>query len=338
MVNCGDDDPPEKPFVKPDSLIWLITSRCNLRCRTCYVSDRFSHQRELDTREAEKLLQEALALGVEYVGFTGGEALLRPDIFRLMEQSREKKVKTTVVTNGLACTPEVAERLSALGVEVYLSLDGVNPTTHEGIRGKGTWERVRRAAQTLKEKGVTFDMVMALGRHNLEEARKFIPLASSWGARSAIYIPVMLAGRASRDMLLTSQDMARVLLEIEEAAEAHGYPVSLWCVPFAGAVIRSPYVSYYSCRACQELDIIPSGEILLCDVLDFRVGQVKGGLVEAWEAFCQHPLVKALAEAPLPAPCSDCPARGECRGGCFARAYILRGDLFAPDPLCPRAN
>ncbi|RDV84255.1 radical SAM/SPASM domain-containing protein [Ammonifex thiophilus] len=336
MVDEESEDNTTARWQAPDSLIWLITSRCNLSCRTCYVAERFASEPELDTAAAERMLDEALDMGVEYVGFTGGEALLRPDVFQLMARSRARGVRTTVVTNGLALTEEVAARLSALGVEVYLSVDGVKAETHEMVRGRGTWEKVQAAAARLRQAGVKFYLVMALGTHNAAEAPAFPRLASSWGARAAIYLPVMPAGKARRDMTLTSPALCRVVREVEREAEKLRFPVWLWCLPFAGLIVRSPYVYYYSCRACTELDVGPAGEVLLCDVLDMRLGNVREGLARVWARQAKHPLVRALAEPQLSSPCLDCPVKEECAGGCFARAYLMKGDLLAPDPLCPR--
>lgn len=86
-------------------------------------------------------------------------------------------------------------------------------------------------------------------------------------------------------------------------------------------------------------DISPDGKLLLCDVLDFAFADLRGG---NFGEVCQEIAgMPEFAEAHFPVRpaevCRKCPAWGECRGGCFARAYLDFGSLSVPDPLCPRA-
>ena len=85
------------------------------------------------------------------------------------------------------------------------------------------------------------------------------------------------------------------------------------------------------------MDIDPAGRILLCDVLDAVVSNLRGrGLLSAWQEQRRSPEVRRLVSPKLAPVCAACPLARRCRGGCYARAQLLSGDLYAPDPLCPR--
>ena len=94
----------------PRSIIWLVTSRCNLSCRHCYAT-RFPKEGELSEEEALNLIDQAAELGVRHIGFTGGEAFLRSDTLKLMQRAHRQGIGTTVVTNSLLLSDELLERL-----------------------------------------------------------------------------------------------------------------------------------------------------------------------------------------------------------------------------------
>ena len=102
---------------------------------------------------------------------------------------------------------------------------------------------------------------------------------------------------------------------------------------------RSRYVRHSFCRSLDIADIDPSGRLLLCDVTDVVIASVgeAGSFAEAWRRHSRSPVVAdVVSPARLPATCETCILRNACRGGCFARALTLKGDLNAGDPLCPR--
>lgn len=318
----------------PESLIWLITSRCNLACRHCYAS-KFSRGRELSEEEATGIIEQAAEVGVEHISFTGGEVFLRPEILKLLNQAYERGIRTTVVTNGLSLSDSLLKKLAQYRVRIFLSLDGTKEA-HEKIRGSNTWEPVLWTARRMREQGMKFSTIMSLNKLNYQEVAQQLPLAKELGAKSACFIPVMLAGRAREGLTLSSRELAGTLKWIEEEVKRLNLLVSLWCLPFAGLVVNSPKVLFSSCRRGEGMDISPQGEVLLCDVLDISLGSVREGLTTAWRKQEENKLTQSLAWPKLSSPCSECELKEMCLGGCFARAKLLQGNIYAPDPLCPR--
>jgi pyrroloquinoline quinone biosynthesis protein E len=87
------------------------------------------------------------------------------------------------------------------------------------------------------------------------------------------------------------------------------------------------------------MDICVNGDALLCDVLDIVITNVRErNVADAWIEYESHPLVRTLSSPKLKEPCIDCPIKSKCLGGCYARAQLILGDLYGPDPLCPRVE
>jgi len=322
---------------KLELIIWLLTARCNLSCLHCY-SARFSDKKEIEPGEAANIIKSAAEAGVKHIGFTGGEVLLRPDIMDLISLASRLGISTNIVTNGFLINDYVAEKLAEYNVFTVLSVDGATKEVHEKIRGKGTWNSLLPAIERLRHFGVSFATVMAINSLNYDQIPEYIQLARKWQAAAACIIPVMPAGKANKDLVLAPDQVLWALQVADKAAESLEFPVSLWCMPFAPLVTRSKYVVSDHCRTeLSEMDIAPGGEVLLCDVLDITVSNVREkGILGAWQEQRGHPVTKAIFNPELPPPCSECPQKAQCKGGCFARAALISGNLCAPDPLCPR--
>ena len=135
------------------SLIWLITGRCDMACPHCYAS-RLRGAPEMSTEECLRVIREAAELGVAYIGFAGGEPLLRRDLLQPMEEASDLGVEVGLVTNGTLLTESVAEGLARVEAYVTLSVDG-DRVTHESRRGPGSWRFVERAVNSLRLLGTT---------------------------------------------------------------------------------------------------------------------------------------------------------------------------------------
>ncbi|MDW8034371.1 MAG: radical SAM protein [Nitrososphaerota archaeon] len=318
----------------PEYVTWLLTSKCNLRCEHCYTSPR-PWSNELEEKRVLKIVEEACEMGVENLHFTGGEPLLRRDIFKIIDIVKDS-TKTSLFSNLLAMKREKARKLSSMGVQVFTSIDGATRRTHEAIRGNGTWELLMKGISILKDEGVSFTPIFSISGLNFKEAGEFVRLAENLGASSAVLLPVMPFGRAeSKDFNADSHVCIEAVSLAEEAAEELGFEITLWCIPFAGLLVESKYVSWDSCKSERIMDIGPNGEVLICDTLDITVSSIKNkSLREAWFELNTNGL---FAEIMNNNPCPECPISNTCKGGCYARSFKKYGSFYNSDPLCPRA-
>ena len=320
----------------PRSLIWLVTANCNLNCLHCYTS-RFKGHYELSTTEAISIIRDAYDVGISHISLTGGEPLIRKDINTIIKEIRDYGISVSLVTNATVIKEDLVKLLYTYEVFTYVSLDGSSARTHNLVRGENSWSRTMRGISYLKREGVTFSTVFALNKLNVHEVKGYITLARDVGALSACIIPVMPVGRAKLDLVLSPNDLFKVIKLVDEVSNDMGYWISIWCCKPAELMLNSKYVRVYGCRTYRVVDMDPSGKLLVCDVLDFRVADVrKLGLKRALEVYGQDTLVRSLVFPDLThEPCKSCEIRDVCKGGCFARAYLLSKDIHSPDPYCP---
>lgn len=139
------------PLVPPDTIQIMLTSRCNLRCNMCGVwKSGYKREDEIGTADAKSLIDQAVEMGVTTVYFTGGEALLRDDIFELIEYAARDGIITTFNTNGTLITEAVAERIANSGLtSLTFSIDSPREEVHDSLRGKGVFRKAMSAIKAV---------------------------------------------------------------------------------------------------------------------------------------------------------------------------------------------
>jgi MoaA/NifB/PqqE/SkfB family radical SAM enzyme len=144
--------------------LWIYTNYdCNLRCSYCVAkSSPNAPRRAMGLANAQRLVNEAVALNFEHIFFTGGEPFLLNDIYEMLAYS-SARVKTSVLTNAMLLGQKIAgtnqTRLDRLcditndNLIVQVSLDGGRPADHDAYRGAGTWEKTVAGIRLLQERG-----------------------------------------------------------------------------------------------------------------------------------------------------------------------------------------
>ncbi len=314
-------------------LVWLCTYKCNLNCRHCYVKGRSVN--EINTKTAIKMIKEIAEVNPRHFSITGGEPLIRRDIFTLLREARDYNLNTSIVTNGFHINRDVAEKLYQLEVYVYLSMDAGRKETCNLIRGIGAWSKIMEAAKTLRERGIEFSTIMTVMPENYHETKSFIEKSIEIGAEHSALIPIIPSGNA-KNKILDPMKIVEAYSSAEAAAEDYGYYISFWCSPFLRYFRKSKYVYIGKCSD-NALDIDPAGNTLVCDVLEIKTSNViDKGLLTAIREHFNHPIILELKDpSNLKGKCATCKYKSECGGGCKARAYLIYGDFNLPDPCCP---
>lgn len=322
----------------PEYIGWIVTKRCNLKCPHCYVAR--IEERELSEEEKLQLLREAIGVGLKKIDLTGGEFLLDESAPKIIKLLFDSGVETTVFTNGLSLTEERIDFLSSFPIELIISLDGGKRETHELVRGKGSWERLLSSVSILSLRGVKFSFLMAINKFNFKETYSYVKLARECGAEKACFIPTMLSGRADPRIVPEPIEILKFLEDVENVASELKYPVSLWCMPFADILVSSPHIEVEHCRIGEPdiVDIDPMGNLLLCDVLSMKFGNVlRRGFVAALNEQSKTPIFNSIFDPNPVGPCKECQNWNRCKSGCFARSCLM-GDILSPDPLCPKVS
>jgi radical SAM protein with 4Fe4S-binding SPASM domain len=305
------------------SVHWELTYRCTEKCTHCYL-DIFPPNAnvpgELTTDECFRVLDELATLGALNLTLSGGEILVRRDLFQIAAYARAKKFLLRLFTNGVLLTPAIADRIVALHpYAVEISLYSVNPEIHDRItRLHRSWELTTRALRLLRERGVRTVMKTPLMRENAREIRALKALAQELGAQFRYDItitPQDTGGLAPLQHRLTYDDLVWLFrAEIEP---------SVW-------VQRNVTNATRPCAiALNAIALDPYGNVSPCVQLRARAGNVRAqSLREIWT---QSPIWKqlgnlTLGELPV---CRTCELRTLCVR-CHGLAQMEDGDLRAP--------
>ncbi|MFX0004486.1 MAG: radical SAM protein, partial [Candidatus Hermodarchaeota archaeon] len=142
---------------RPIAMTFAVTYKCQLNCVHCSAG---KHKKvnipELNTEEAKRVIEEGQNLGISIIAFTGGEPLLREDIFELISYVNQKKTVPILFTNGLLLTQENVDKLAKAGLySLFVSIDSPVPDEHNKLRGKaGLFETAIEGIKRAKEKGI----------------------------------------------------------------------------------------------------------------------------------------------------------------------------------------
>ena len=357
-----------KPFVPgaPFLVVWDVTYACNLRCRHCYANAGRPLPGELTTEEALEAVDKLADAGVVAIAWSGGEPLVRPDIYELSARARDRGMFVAVATNGTLLDEETADRLWESGVRfVQVSLDGASPETHDEFRGvPGAWERAVRGIRAAVRRGFFVNVSVTVTKRNLGEIPRLVDLAEELGAHWLMAFNFVPTGRGElmsdeditpeeREELLryfysemkrgrkiqllsTAPQFARVAIQMSSEGELL-FPTHFYDAELSGR-LRSLAEFIGGCGAGRfYVAMTPDGWLKPCVFIPVRLANIRE-LEDFSEWWRTDPTLEALRDKDsLAEPCGSCRYRYVC-GGCRARAYGYLGDLRAPDPGCVLAS
>ncbi|MCP4024448.1 MAG: radical SAM protein, partial [Desulfobacteraceae bacterium] len=164
---------------------WETTRRCNLSCKHCRaVAEDHPYDNELDTKAAFRLLEQIKEVGDPIIILTGGEPLLRNDIFDIAAHGTQLGLRMVMAPNGTLITPEIAQKMKSSGIKrISVSLDGSTPKTHDTFRGlENAFHDSIRGINIAKEAGIEFQINTTITKTNHDQIPKILALAEELGA------------------------------------------------------------------------------------------------------------------------------------------------------------
>lgn len=305
---------------------------CNLGCIYCYAASGRPLDNELRLSELLDVVDQAVDLGVKKIIILGGgEPLLSPHLYPLIEYIREKGLAVDLFTNGTLLTREDATRIYRLQVGVVIKMNSRNPVIQDILAARpGTLAAIDQGLQFLKDAGYP-DEEHVLGietiicGHNYQE----LPDLWRWARRQEIipYIETMtLQGRAKEHLDLEVepekiQQLFEVLADID-AREFH----KKW-TPHPPLVGSQCARHEYSCTLTSTGDIHP------CPGVAVSAGNIRQQRLA--DILSQSSMIQDLRNirTTIKGECSSCELNDQCYG-CRGHAYQVTGDYLAADPLC----
>lgn len=341
----------------PKWIAWEVTRRCNLSCVHCRsASTMNSFDTAFNTDEAKKLIDDIAAFSSPVIVLSGGEPLLRPDLFEIASYGTEKGLRMCIATNGALVTDAVCEKMKASGIKmVSMSLDGSNSGTHDNFRGQpGAFEGVVRAAGLFNKHGIQFLINSSFTKRNQKEIPEVMKVAKSLGAKAWYMFMIVPTGRGEEIMaeLVTKEDYEE-LLKWHYETEKHESDMLMrpTCAPHYYRIVpqmnklaeegdklerRTLKFSTGGAKGCLAGQVIclitAEGDVFPCSYFPHSAGNVKETpFKEIWE---DAPLFHDLRDfKKYKGKCGVCEYVNVC-GGCRARADAVYGDYLEEEPFC----
>ncbi len=320
----------------PICLTWEITYGCNLACVHCLSSSGRRDPRELSTAEAAGFIDELAAMRVFYVNVGGGEPLLRPDFFDLVEHATSARIGVKFSTNGTLLSESRARRLALMDyVDVQVSVDGARPETNDPVRGAGSFDAALAALDRLSRAGFGgLKLSAVVTRLNVGELDDLLGLARRYGAqlRLARLRPAGRGARTWHELRPSAAQLVelhRFLLEHDEVLTGDSF--------FHLGALGEPLAGLNMCGAGRVVCLVdPVGDVYACPFImhpEFRAGSVRdpGGFARVWRG---SELFTELREPVIGGACNACGAFDSCHGGCMAAKFFTGLALDGPDPEC----
>lgn len=318
---------------------WNTTNACNLKCSHCYRDAGEMAPKELDFEEGCQLLRSIRQAGFRVTVFSGGEPLLRPDIFELIAYASSLGLRPVCGTNGTLLTLETVTRLKEAGVAVVgISLDSIDPERHDRFRGvSGSWQAALDGAANCRKVGLPFQLHTTVFPWNYQEIESLNDLAAEIGARGHHVFFFVPTGRGrGHEETIAPELSEELLVRLLERQSRLPMEIKPTCAPQFVRIARQrglPTRFQRGCLAGISYCIVgPQGDVYPCPYMDLKIGNVR---LTAFDDIWKHDqtLLK-LRTQQYEGYCGICAYRGLC-GGCRARSYAETGGNFmGEDPLC----
>lgn len=226
-------------------LFWETTAGCNLECVHCRRLE-VSHElmkNDLTTAEGKTLIDQVASVGRPVLVFSGGEPLMRPDIFELAGYAKSQGLLIALATNGTMIDQPLASRIAACGFDrVSTSLDGADAMTHDRFRGlDGSFDRTMQALSFLRAAGVATQINCTIAKHNKDQVEAVLRLAEHVGAVAAHYfllVPVGCGEQIADDQMLNTEEVEERLSLISRLEQSTTLQIKPTCAPHYYRIIR----------------------------------------------------------------------------------------------------
>lgn len=332
---------------------WEVTRTCNLACVHCRAAsvDR-PYENELSTDECRAFLDEVASFAQPIIILTGGEPLLRPDIFEIAAYGHGKGLKMTMAVNGTLLTRERARKMIESGVQrISISLDGATAATHDTFRQvPGAFEGALHGVDNARAEGLDFQINTTITRMNLRELPAIQERVVSLGAVAHhIFLLVPMGrGRDIEEQAISAEDYERTLHWFYEQRQRVPLQLKATCAPHYYRILRerSKSEGLDVTFETHGLDAVTrgclggvgfafvshTGQVQPCGYLEVDSGNIREKpFREIWE---KSPVFLNLRNFKnYEGKCGRCQYVRVC-GGCRARAYESTGNYLAPEPLC----
>jgi radical SAM protein with 4Fe4S-binding SPASM domain len=343
--------PNAMPSKAPCFLVtWRCTRRCVGSCLYCSYIPEYAKDTEVDTATGKKIVDNMHAFGAKWFGISGGEPLVRQDIFEIIDYAQTKYgMETSLITSGFAFDDKRLANLVKYKVHTAVSIDG-NREANDSIRGKGAYDKAVYAMKRLSENDLLDCVVTTMTKYNIHDMIHPTEIAAEYKARMIVYhntVPVGRAGTAP-DLAPTADQYETAFNQIYDLQVKYmnKVKVNVYAPHYARIVRQRNPMDFWDwfengfLGKCSiggnYISVTENGDFRPCGFHEeMRIGNIaEKTLSQAWNELQNNELhLKLRDKSNLKGRCGVCEYREIC-GGCRTRAEYYTGDLFASDPAC----
>ena len=322
-----------------------------LKCKHCRANaENISYQNELSLNESKSIIDSLSKELPALLILTGGEPLMRPDIFEIASYATSKKITVVMATCGIFITPDVLNNLKEAGVQkLSFSIDGYDEASHDEFRGqKGAFAEVIRAANLAKSHAISFQINTTLTKSNFRHIGKINDFANNLGADLHDIFIMVPTGRANsiRTELLDNKQYDEVLRWAANETLSSRRKIRITCAPhysrifmetakqigkigFTGLRPPSP------CMGGKNFFFISNtGQLYPCGFFPVKGGCLRSNNYDFGKTVAASKLFAELKDQQCYiGKCSVCSYFKIC-GGCRARALAINGNYLKEEPFC----
>jgi heme b synthase len=332
---------------------WELTRGCNLACVHCRASsERGPYPGELSTEECFRVMDEILFISKPVIILTGGEPLLRPDVYELARYGSGKGFRMVMATNGTLITEEAIRKMKASGIQrISVSLDGPNAESHDAFRKvRGAFQGSLRGIEMARNGGLEFQINTTITQANLHLIAEILGLAVSLGAVAHHIFLLVPTGRGKelKEQGISALDYEKTLHWFYEQRDQVPLQLKATCAPHYYRILRqrakkegkkiTPKTHGLDAmtRGClggiSFCFISHIGQVQPCGYLEVNCGNVRE--IPFQEIWASSEVFRNLRNTDgYQGKCGKCEFRKVC-GGCRARAFETLGDYMAEEPYC----
>jgi len=361
-VGPGDYLRYEKRDVPRPVVVWNCTRQCNLRCLHCYASaDGHRSSCELNTSEGMEFIRDLAAFHVPVILFSGGEPLMRHDIFDLAIFARQQGLRVAISTNGTLITQDIAAKLNDIGFsEVGISIDGIG-LNNDIFRGrKGAYELALQGIRNCVKLGMRVSLRLTMTRHNHKDIPAIFKLSEDENINRICFYHLAYSGRGGQ---LQNEDLThaetRQALDIicDTTVDMHRRGLEKEVLTVGshtdGVYVYLKLQQQDPVRAEKALELLKinggnNSGMKISSVDDcghvhpdqfwwhYSLGNIKEKTFSLIWSDSSQPLLLGLRDRKrlLKGRCSECRYVSICNGNLRVRAESVHGDIWASDPAC----
>ncbi len=354
----------KKDKYTPRLIAWEVTRTCHMNCKHCRggaVNQAYDNEFTLD--EIKKVLDNVASFAKPIIILTGGEPMLRDDIYEISSYGDSIGLRMVMAPCGMLITEESIEKMKEAGIKrISLSIDGASAKTHDAFRQKpGAFDEVIKAAKIAKENGMEFQINSTIHKKNVKELPKILDLAVELGAESFHPFLLVPTGRAKSlaDQEIPPEEYERVLNWIYDQKEKVAIQFKPTCAPHyyrisrqrgakegvkpshpnSGAHPHGGHPRFASsgkgCIGGQAFAFISHiGKVQICGFLEEEAGDLRKEDYNFKKIWDDSPLFSKIRNIDeYDGRCGYCEFRKVC-GGCRARAFAVTGNYTGEEPYC----